>query len=354
MLPSIRTCCAVAAIGVLLSMMPALSHARPIVIAHRGASAYVPEHTLLAVTAAHIMGADYIEQDIVLSADGVPVVLHDIHLEPTTDVAERFPKRVREDGHYYALDFTLEELKSLSVVERRGADGRAAFSDRFPERALGLRIPTLAEEIELIEGLNRTRPHQAGYYIELKAPDFHRREGHDIASAVLNVLDRYALNHSQAKVMLQCFHDGTLKQLHESEVTPLPLIQLIGENDWGEDGGVDYDAMRTPAGLDRVAEYADGIGPWIPQLFETDGLTPSPLVAAAHERGLMVHPYTLRADALSLNADSFEELQRRVFMAAGVDGAFSDHADLTLHFLDRHFPAQSDMAAPEPINHIRP
>src|SRR5688500_2812370 len=90
----------------------------PLVIAHRGASGYLPEHTIAAKAYAHALGADYIEQDLVLSKDDVPVVLHDIHLDTVTDVAKRFTDRKRADGRYYALDFTLAELKQLRVTER--------------------------------------------------------------------------------------------------------------------------------------------------------------------------------------------------------------------------------------------
>lgn len=332
-LPLYRAC----ALLVLLLMASASQAQRPIVIAHRGASAYLPEHTLPAVTAAHILGADFIEQDVVLSRDGVPVVLHDIYLDATTDVAQHYPERQRANGRFYAIDFMLTELKGLSVQERRDESGELAFPHRFPARDLGLRIPTLAEEIELIQGLNQTRSHQAGFYIELKAPDFHQRHGLDIAAAVLETLAHYDLNRADAKVYLQCFNDRTLERLRHEFKTPLPLIQLIADNSWGEDGGVDYEAMQTPSGLDRVSSYADGIGPWIPQLFEADGTTVSALVERARTRGLLLHPYTLRADALSLGADSFDELQQRLFLTAGVDGAFSDHADLTLAFLRRHF-----------------
>ena len=313
----------------------------PILIAHRGASGYVPEHTLLAVTAAHVMGADFIEQDIVLSKDGVPMVLHDIHLESTTNVAQQFPNRARADGRWYAIDFTLEELKTLSVNERRQEDGRAVFTGRFPETSLALRIPTLADEIQLILGLNASRVRDAGLYIEFKSPRFHRQAGFDIAAAVLAVLDDYALNQVGAKVYLQCFDDATLRTLHERKSTPLPLIQLIADPSWGEDSAVDYDWLRTAEGLSAIAEYADGIGPWIEQLFTAPDGSPDDLAENAHAVGLVVHPYTLRADDLGLGAQSFDDLQRRVFIDAKADGAFSDFSDLTRQFIDKHFNARS-------------
>lgn len=115
-------------LGLLLSQMVA---ANPDVIAHRGASGYLPEHTLEAATLAFSQGADYIEQDLVLSRDLVPVVLHDIHLDTVTDVAHKFPYRKRSDGRFYAFDFTLEELKTLKVRERTDLAGNEVFPNRY-------------------------------------------------------------------------------------------------------------------------------------------------------------------------------------------------------------------------------
>ena len=124
----------------------------PIVIAHRGASGYLPEHTLEAKVMAHAMGADFIEQDIVLSKDDVPVVLHDITVDTVSDVATRFPDRQREDGRYYALDFTLAELKQLRVTERFNAKtGRQVYAQRFPKDQSSFQIATLEEELQLIQ-----------------------------------------------------------------------------------------------------------------------------------------------------------------------------------------------------------
>ena len=313
---------------------------KPIVIAHRGASAYLPEHTLPCVTAAHTLGADYIEQDIVLSRDGVPMVLHDIYLDSTTDVAQQFPARSRDDGRFYAIDFDLAELKLLSVHERVDPQAHAVFGDRFPVVDLELRIPTLREEIILIEGLNKSRGMSAGYYIEMKSPAFHTAAGLDIASATIEVLEGADLHHKKAPIFFQCFDPDTLRYLKHDLQSPLPLIQLMGDNSWEEPPGVDFDLMRTAQGLDDVATYADGIGPWVPQLFEADGLTPSQLVSAAHARGLLVHAYTLRADSLEGGFDSFAALHEGVFLNAGIDGVFSDFPDITRGFIDSHFSTE--------------
>ncbi|MCA9216274.1 MAG: hypothetical protein KDB27_24565, partial [Planctomycetales bacterium] len=117
--------------------LPSLAMAEPtIVIAHRGASGYLPEHTLPAKALAYGMGADFLEQDVVLSRDGVPIVLHDIHIDTVTDVAKKFPNRKRGDGRFYAIDFDVAELKTLDVVERFDAQTKkAVFPNRFPEHA---------------------------------------------------------------------------------------------------------------------------------------------------------------------------------------------------------------------------
>jgi glycerophosphoryl diester phosphodiesterase len=117
-----------------------------IVVAHRGASGYLPEHTLVAKAMAHAMGADYIEQDVVMTKDDHLIVLHDVTLDRTSDVAEQFPNRIRDDGRYYAIDFTLEEIRTLNVSEGfsyRGGVKTQSYTDRFPVGASSFSIPTL-------------------------------------------------------------------------------------------------------------------------------------------------------------------------------------------------------------------
>lgn len=172
--------------ALMMAAMPAAADEK-IVIAHRGASGYLPEHTLAAKAAAHAMGADYIEQDVVLSKDGVPMVLHDIHIDTVTDVADIFPDRARADGRFYAIDLTLDELKQLAVMERADEDGGQVFPDRFPRGASTFRVPTLAEEIELIQGMNLSTGREAGIYPEIKRPAWHRAQGQDISAIVLAV-----------------------------------------------------------------------------------------------------------------------------------------------------------------------
>jgi glycerophosphoryl diester phosphodiesterase len=315
--------------------------ASPIVIAHRGASGYLPEHTLVAKALAHGQHADFIEQDVVLSRDGVPVVLHDVYLESTTDVEQRFPGRARGDGRYYAMDFSLAEIRQLRVHERseRGPDGteRAVYPGRYPLAPTPFGVPTLAEEIELIAGLDRATGRATGLYVELKAPNLHRHAGMDIAVKVLEVLEQAGYGRKTGQVFLQCFDGPTLKRLRRELQTPLPLIQLIAENDWGEDSETDYDYLRTTEGLAEVATYAHGIGPWLKHIYlgrdAAGTIRLSELVSNAHQAGLLVHPYTFRRDELPPGIGRFDELLDVFFAQAGVDGVFSDFPDLVRDYL---------------------
>ena len=317
----------------------ALAIERPIIIAHRGASGYLPEHTLPAKAMAHALKADFIEQDVVLTSDGVPILLHDIHLESTTDVASVFPRRARDDGRFYAIDFSLAEIRQLRAHERRKPDGAAVFPERFPAIDGLSGVPTLAEEIALIEGLNQSREHQAGLYVEMKASAFHRSEGQDLPGAVMAVLKESGWADRTDLVFLQSFEPEALRQLKYEHKTVLPLIQLIAENAWDENGSVDFDAMRTDAGLDAVAEYADGIGPWLMQLYagadDRGKARLTDLARRAKERGLLIHPYTFRADQLPPGVSSFEELHRLFFEELQVDGVFSDFPDISRALSER-------------------
>mgnify|MGYP001309499716 CR=1 FL=1 len=214
--------------------LPGVSAAPPgakIIIAHRGASGYLPEHTLPAVTLAHAMGADYIEQDVILSKDDVPVVVHDISIESISDVAKRFPERKRADGRFYAVDFTLAELKQLRVTERfNPATGKAIYPNRFPIWQSAFAIPTLEEELQLIQGLNKTTGRSTGVYPEIKAPAWHRRQGKDISRIVLGVLARYGYRTRSDAFYLQCFDFDEVKRIRRELGFQGRMIQLIGAN----------------------------------------------------------------------------------------------------------------------------
>ncbi len=308
-----------------------------IVIAHRGASGYLPEHTLAAAALAHGQGAHFIEQDIVLTKDDVPIVLHDIHLDTVTDVADRFSDRRRDDGRYYAIDFTLAEIRALSVNERISLKtGEAVFPGRFPKGDSRFTIATLAEELELIQGLNASTGRTVGIYPEIKRPAFHRREGKDISQIVINLLAKYGYRTKQDRVYLQCFDWNEVKRIRSDLGYRGRLVQLLGENDWKVAPDVDYDYLKSTDGLAEIASVADGIGPWIDQVASAeDGGEPKPtgLVEAAHAEGLEVHPYTFRADSLPDYSATLEELFQLFFVEIGVDGVFTDFPDRGLAFL---------------------
>lgn len=325
---------------------------RPIVIAHRGASGYLPEHTFAAKAMAYAMGADHLEQDCHLTRDGEVVVIHDTWLDELTDVGERFPGRQRADGRSLVLDFTLEELRSLAVTERvELVDGRPvqAYPGRFPAGRGRFELHTLADELELVRGLNHSTGGRVGIYPEIKVPWLHRREGLDLATAMLTVLRDHGYTDRDSGVFVQCFDPREVVRVRR-EVMPalgidLPLVQLIGRPEWEEtfvetaDGGwAPYDDgwLLEPGAMARVAEVAQGIGPHWSMVLDGEGPERprvTSLVADAHAAGLVVHPYTLRADALPSWAADLDDLHTALFEEADVDGAFTDFTDLTVGWL---------------------
>lgn len=317
-------------------MSAAMSARKPIVIAHRGACGYLPEHTLEAKALAIGLGADYVEQDIVLTRDGVPIVTHDIFLEDVTDVAQRFPGRARSDRHFYAIDFTLAEIRTLSRHERVHGEDGAVFDRRFPaDSAANFAIVTLQEEISFVQGLNHSLKRNVGLYTEVKYPAWHREQGQDITRIVLEMLGKHGYRSREDKAYFQCFDALELQRARRELGNELAFIQLIGENAWKE-STTDYDAMRTEEGIAGVAAVADGIGPEITQVVEWDAdAAPvvSPLAAIAHRHGLAVHPYTHRIDSLPRHAPDSPAVLDALFESARVDGLFTDFTDVVVSHL---------------------
>jgi glycerophosphoryl diester phosphodiesterase len=338
-----------------LSVLPAAAREK-IVVAHRGASGYLPEHSLPAKAMAHAMGADFIEQDLVLTRDNRLVVLHDLYLDAVTDVARVFPNRGRGDGHFYALDFTLAEIRRLALTERVVIkDGRSQplFPGRFPPGQSSFRISTFEEEIELIQGLNRSTGRNAGLYPEIKSPAFHRQAGRDISRAVLDVLKTYGYTGRGDRIYLQCFDPEELRRLRQvllpERGMDLKLVQLIAETRWEttqvyRDGKIvpyNADWMQAPGAMSEIAAYADGIGPWAAMIVKENStrekIVFSAMVEEAHAAGLVVHPYTFRVEKeyLPAYAADFEDLLNIFFFQAGVDGIFTDFPDRAVDFLRR-------------------
>ena len=318
-----------------LALSAAAAPEDTLVIAHRGASGYLPEHSLAAQAMAVGQGVDFVEYDIVLSRDGVPVVLHDITIDTVTDVAARFPGRARDDGRFYAIDFDLADLRSLAMVERFDpATGEAVFAGRFPQGRARFSIVTLDEAIDLVQGLEVSTGRSIGIYPEIKRPAWHRDEGQDISRIVLATLAAHGYGAAgDPRLYLQCFDWAETRRIRHELGYAGPLIQLIGRNTWPDAAGTDYLALATSEGLASSALTVDGIGPFIGLVIDDAG-RPTGLAERAAAHGLAVHAYTLRADALPGWAGDMATLTSRL-VAAGVSGLFTDHPDRTLRALGR-------------------
>jgi len=379
---------AIAVAGACSLALPALADARepgppqrhaddPLVIGHRGAPGYRPDHTLEGYKLAIEMGADYIEPDLVATKDGVLIARHEPNITGTTDVADHpeFADRRRtgvdvdgalEEG-WFASDFTLAEIKTLRAVQ--------PLAERSPEFDGMFEIPTLGEVLALARAEGRKRGREVGVYPETKHPTYHQRLGLPLERRLVHALRRAGLNGRNAPVYIQSFEQSNLRRL--DRMTPAKLVQLVDANDVALDGTITYAApfdrpydwtvsddpalrartfgyFATNAGLDEIAEYADGIGPWKPYIVSStatdangDGAAddvsgdgriderdrelapPTSLVRRAHARGLEVHTWTFRNEARRLASDFAGDplAEYELFFALGVDGVFSDFPD---------------------------
>lgn len=321
-----------------------------LVIGHRGASGYVPEHTLGAYALAVTLGADYIEPDLVMSKDGQLVARHDNELGLTTDVAQHpeFAARKRSksiDGveleGWFSEDFTLAELKTLRAIERipNIRPGNARLDRSFE-------IPTLQEIIDLSKDLQRSQQRTIGLYIETKHPSYFQQQGLAMEKPLLEILKKNALNSAKAPVYIQSFEVNNLKQL--SSLTKVRLIQLYDQgqpfDQVSSGGSLTYEQMATPEGFKQVAQYAVGVGPHKSAIIALDAngnLDPAnatQFVPNAHAAGLKVHPYTFRAENSFLpvnlrkgddpQAHGDIEREMNIYLDAGVDGLFTDQPDI--------------------------
>jgi glycerophosphoryl diester phosphodiesterase len=317
----------------------------PLVIGHRGAPAYRPEHTIASYTLAIEMGADYIEPDLCFTKDGQLVARHEPDIGGTTNVADHpeFATRrrtVKIDNTefvntWFTFDFTLAELKTLRAKERL-PDIRPANTAHN-----GLyEIPTFQEVIDL------AKEHDVGIYPETKHPTFFESLGFRFDGPLLDTLRRNGLNHRGAKVFIQSFEVGNLMRLNTT--TRLPLVQLIDATGGPADmPTLTYDQMVTPAGLADIAEYADGIGPEKRRIVAGNVAggklgAPTTLIRDAHRVGLVLHPFTFRPENNFLAADfrqgdpaspeflrarGDQPAELRLYYELGVDGLFADNAD---------------------------
>lgn len=306
---------------------------RPIVIAHRGASGLLPEHTIAAYTRAIDDGADFIEPDLVPTRDGVLVARHENEISGTTDVASRAEFADRKttktiDGAsvtgWFTEDFTLAELKTLRARERLPELRGTANDGRFE-------IPTLDEIIALAKARG------VGIYPETKHPTYFAAISLPLEAKLVAALDAAGWRDADAPVFIQSFEVNNLKRL--DGMTGVRLIQLVAAEGGPADGTYrSYAEMLTPEGLKAVAAYADGIGPEktlvIPRGPDVRLTSPTRLVADAHAAGLKVHPWTFRAENYFLPADhrkgedprAHGDLagEIRAYLATGIDGLFSD------------------------------
>jgi len=285
-----------------------------VVIAHRGASGYLPEHTVAAYALAFGMGADYIEPDLVMTRDGRFLCLHDIYLEPTTNVEDIFPDRARDDGRWYAADFTLEEIRRLDANER--------LASRFPQGGSRFAVPAFTEMIELVQGLNERTGRAVGIYPELKAPGWHRDQGLPMEEAFLAVLERYGYRTADSAVFVQSFEAQSLERLRALG-SNLRQVFLMAEVE-------QYAQYLTAEGVAGIARFADAIGP-AKTLLERQ----PELVGWARDAGLAVHPWTFRADQVPDRYASHEQELRRFLFELDVDGVFTDFPDLARAVLSR-------------------
>ena len=307
------------------------------VFAHRGASGYLPEHSLPAKAMAYAHGADFLEQDVVLTKDNEPLVLHDTHLDGITDVADRFPERKREDGRYYAIDFTLEEIKQLKARQRfNRKTGKPVYAERFPLDGYTYQLHTLEEEIRFIQGLNLSTGRNVGLFTEVKKPRFHQEEGRDIAKVVFNVLTRYGYGTDEKSACwVQCFELETLKRFRKEFGWKGHLMMIYSGGKPGPDGS-DYDALATAAGLKQLSETVDGVFPNLPRVVTWDKSGQpecSDFTKAAHAAGLRVVTGVVRSDDLPKNCPSVTALHEALFNQADVDDVCTDFPDLSVQWL---------------------
>lgn len=321
------------------------------IIAHRGASGYVPEHTLESKALAYQMGADFLEQDVALSKDNRLIVIHDLYIENLTNVADIFPERKRKDGHYYVIDFTLAELKSLKFSEPfevKNGKKVPIYPKRFPIFTSTFSLHTLEEEIEFIQGMNKTLGRNVGIYVETKAPWFHKQEGKDVTLETLKVLKKYGYDKKDSNAYLQSFDYPDLvrvrRELLPSLNMDLKLVALVGYNDWletyelknGKWQPYDFSYLQDSKNFSEIAKVAQGVGPTLDMLYSVKNgkLLPNNYCKDALKSNLNCHPYTLRADSLPNGLKSVNEAFELILYKAGADGIFTDFPDLGVKFIE--------------------
>jgi len=340
----------------------------PLVIGHRGACGYVPEHTLTSYFIAMQDGVDYVEPDLVMTKDGVLIARHENEIGGTTDVARhpefasrRTTKTIDGVAHtgWFTEDFTLAELKTLRARERIPdvRPNNTRFDGQFE-------VPTFEEILALVAGVQQQRavnaqqlglpaPKRIGVYPETKHPTYFQGLGLPMEELLVDTLYRHGYKGRDGLAIIQCFEVANLKAMRR--MTELPIIQLMegegGPYDFVAKGAkLTYQDMITRAGLAEVATYATGIGPYklqvIPRNADDTLGAPTSLIKDAHAAGLKVHAYTFRAENQFLPKDLRSgpephqlgnlEDELKAYLNAGLDGFFTDHADFGARARDAH------------------
>ena len=334
-------------------MTTTLQDASPIIIAHRGASGYRPEHTLAAYELAIALGADYIEPDLVSTKDGILIARHENEISETTDVASHAEFAHLQttkiiDGEsktgWFTEDFTLKELKTLRAKERiPQLRSQNTVYDGL------LEIPTLQEIIDLVKVKNGEINRAIGIYPETKHPTYFQSIGLALEAPLLTTLTANGYQGANAPVFIQSFEVGNLQDL--STKTDLPLVQLLNNSGKPYDFIVSgcertYTDLVTASGLAEIAEYAQAIGIHKNLLVPRDSngklrrrkaacrqTSPTSLVIDAHAAGLLVHVWTFRNEDcfLPLDFQGNPQGEYELFFNLGVDGVFSDYPDTAVH-----------------------
>ncbi len=320
-----------------------------LVIGHRGASGYRPEHTLASYELAARMGADFIEPDLVSTKDGILVARHENEISTTTDVASRPEFADRRTTKtvddivltgWFTEDFTLAELKTLRAIERIPlVREENTLYDGLYE------VPTLTEVLALRARLSRELGRTIGVYPETKHPTYFDGIGLSLEEPLVRELAAVDLDDSDDPVFVQSFETANLRQL-DAEGVEVPLVQLLSATGQPYDLTAAGDArtyadISSAAGLAGIATYADGVGPEkaqiVPRTATGASGTPTALVADAHAVGLLVHPYTFRNENTFLPLElrrgvapddyGLALAEQQQFWALGVDGLFTDNPD---------------------------
>jgi len=333
------TLCTAAFLGslaVVLEVSAMAQSEHPLVIGHRGASGYRPEHTLASYELAIDLGADFVEPDLVATKDGVLIARHENDISGTTDVAAKFPDRKTKksiDGSviegFFTEDLTLAEIKTLRARER------LPFRDQSRN---GLyEVPTFEEIIDLVRRKKKETGRVIGIYPETKHPSYFRSVGLPLEGRLVEILHQNGYDAADSPVFIQSFEMENLKDL--SHMTKIRLIFLYDEPDRRPFDFVlagdkrTYADLLAPGELAQIAAFAQGIGPWKRLLIAENPdktlTAPSTVVADAHAVGLVVHPYTFRNEprflAPAYGNDPIKEYVQ--FYELGVDGVFSDFPD---------------------------